>query len=547
MAFNVSARTEDIELTICETKIANPTSSSTLAGSSDNVDSISKAKNKKIQDKQHMADSNGLLGRLQRMESWLDQKMGIETQGIDRILEEDKVPPSVINMFLMWWSLTCHVGALPMGMLGPEFGLTFGQSVVAIILGAFLGSFCSASCGSLGPKLGLRAIATSRYSFGFYGANFCSLINIVTGTGYATVNAVVVGQLLSSVTEYKLSLSIGCIFIGILSYVISIFGFKVIHSYVKYAWIGSFIVLCILAGQIGSKVDVSRPATQTGLAHIGAFLSFLSINFSASASWGTVAADYLCNYPASTPKLKIYLLTIFGMVLPTTFTVIVGACLGNIAFNTTSETGSKLITYAHPALAEAYRDHGLGGILRASYYPEALSKTILAMLSFSVLANNVVVNYSVGLSFQLFGDCFHAVPRFVWSFLNAILITILAVIGRENLSNIVANFVGMLGYWAISFTLILGIEDQVFRRRSGYNLDYWDIPSKLPWGIAAIATLLVSYLAGGLTGMSQSLYIGPIARKFGGVGGDVGVVLSGFFTLIIYPIARFYELKAYGK
>ncbi|POS84165.1 hypothetical protein EPUL_004194, partial [Erysiphe pulchra] len=546
MAFKASARTEDIELAVFKTNIPKTTSPSSPADSSDNVDPMSKIKNEKTHDKQHTAHSNGLLGKLQRMESWLDNKMGIETQGIDRIPEEDKVPPSVINMFLMWWSLTCHVGAIPMGILGPEFGLTFGQCVAAIILGAFLGSSCSALCGTLGPKLGLRAIATARYSFGFYGAKFCSLINIVTGTGYATVNAVVVGQLLSSVTEHKLSPSIGCILIGILSYVISVFGFKVIHSYVKYAWIGSFIVLCILAVQISSKVDVSRPPTQTGLAHTGAYLSFLTINFSASATWGTVAADYFCNYPASTPKWKIYFLMIFGIVLPTSFTVIVGSCLGNIAFNTTSGTGSNLITYAHPALAEAYRDHGLGGILRASYYPAALSKIILAMLSFSVLANNIVVNYSAGLSCQLFGDYFHAVPRFIWSLLNAILITVLAVIGRENLSSIVANFVSMLGYWAISFTIILGIEDQVFRRRSGYNLDFWNIPSKLPWGIAAIAALFVSYLAGGLSGMSQSLYIGPIARKFGGTGGDVGVILSGLFTLIIYPIVRFYELKAYG-
>ncbi|KAI6247030.1 Purine-cytosine permease FCY22 [Erysiphe necator] len=546
MTFEASTTKDDIESTLHETGPPKANSPLFPSDSSGVVDLMFQTKNEEECDR-HKAGGNGLLGKLQRMEGWLDNKMGIETQGVDRIPEADKVPPSVFNMFLMWWSLTCHVGALPMGMLGPDFGLTFRQCLAAIIIGAFLGSACSASCGTLGPKLGLRAIATARYSFGFYGAKVCSLINIVTGAGYATVNAVVVGQLLSSVTEQKLSPSIGCILIGVLSYVISIFGFKVIHSYVKYAWIGSFIVLCILLGQICSKVDISRKATQTGLPHVGAFLSFLTINFSSSATWGTVAADYFCNYPANTPKWKIYFLMIFGIVLPTSFTAIVGACLGNIAFNVTSETGSNLTSYAYPVFAEAYHDHGLGGILRVSYYPDVLSRIILTLLSFSVLANNIVVNYSVGLSFQLLGDCFHAVPRFIWSLLIAILITVLAVIGRENLSNIVANFVSMLGYWAISFTLILGIEDGVFRRRSGYNLDYWNVPSKLPWGIAAMAALLVSYLAGGLTGMSQSLYVGPIARKFGGNGGDVGVILSGLFTLIIYPIVRFYELKAYGK
>jgi hypothetical protein len=40
----------------------------------------------------------GLFRSLRRGEEWLDAKMGIETRGIDRIPEEDKKPPSIINM-----------------------------------------------------------------------------------------------------------------------------------------------------------------------------------------------------------------------------------------------------------------------------------------------------------------------------------------------------------------------------------------------------------------------------------------------------------------
>ena len=36
----------------------------------------------------------------------------------------------------------------------------------------------------------------------------------------------------------------------------------------------------------------------------------------------------------------------------------------------------------------------------------------------------------------------------------------------------------------------------------------WDVPSKLPWGLAAVMALLTGYLAGGVTGMSQTWYIG---------------------------------------
>ena len=71
----------------------------------------------------------------------------------------------------------------------------------------------------------------------------------------------------------------------------------------------------------------------------------------------------------------------------------------------------------------------------------------------------------------------------------------------------------------------------------------WDQPSKLPVGIAAVSALLTGYLAGGVTGMSQTWYIGPIAAQFGGDGGDVGIFLSAAFTVVWYSVGRTLELK----
>jgi hypothetical protein len=58
----------------------------------------------------HLQNAIAPLRFLGKGEEWLDQKMGIETQGIDRILEDKKMPPSIFNTFFMWWSMTCHVG-----------------------------------------------------------------------------------------------------------------------------------------------------------------------------------------------------------------------------------------------------------------------------------------------------------------------------------------------------------------------------------------------------------------------------------------------------
>ena len=47
--------------------------------------------------------------------------------------------------------------------------------------------------------------------------------------------------------------------------------------------------------------------------------------------------------------------------------------------------------------------------------------------------------------------------------------------------------------------------------------------------------------------MAQTWYIGPIAAKFGGSGGDVGIYLSAVFTAIIYPIVRAIEKRKSGR
>ena len=110
----------------------------------DSVDEVGKVRD--------IRQHNRFVRSMANAEGWLDAKMGIELQGIDRIPEEQKRPPQLINIFLLWWSLNVHVGVVPLGLLGPLFGLTLGQSVGASFLGICLGALCTAYTGTLGPK-----------------------------------------------------------------------------------------------------------------------------------------------------------------------------------------------------------------------------------------------------------------------------------------------------------------------------------------------------------------------------------------------------------
>lgn len=100
-----------------------------------------------------LKERKGFFRSLRKGEDWLDSKLGIETRGIDRIPDDEKQPPSSWNMLLLWWSLNVHVGVIPLGILGPAFGLTLGQSVAANIIGNVLGALCTSYTATLGPKV----------------------------------------------------------------------------------------------------------------------------------------------------------------------------------------------------------------------------------------------------------------------------------------------------------------------------------------------------------------------------------------------------------
>ncbi|KAH8645415.1 permease for cytosine/purines, uracil, thiamine, allantoin-domain-containing protein [Xylariales sp. PMI_506] len=465
----------------------------------------------------------------------MDKRFGVESQGIDRIAEDARRPPSLANAVLLWYSMNLHVGSLPVGFLGPELGLPLGMSIAAIVVGVFTGAFLPAFCSILAPKLGLRAIATSRYSFGFWGAKLCGLINVLVNIGFGVISSVVAGQLINAVSDFTVSISVGCVIICLLSFVVSLFGFRVIHTVEKYSWILAFILSLVLVVQAAPQIDPAAPSPWSGTALAGAFLIFFAAAFAYASAWCTVAGDYYVNYRAETSPWTIFSLSYFGITIPTTFILIIGACVGQATFN-------------YAPWTEVYEAHGFGAVLGAIYHPSGWSKFALVMSMFTTVGTVSATFYSCSLSCQALGHYFHAVPRFVWALVAFAANVALSVAGQEHLSDLLLDFCNLLSYWTVSFTVILFLEHVWFRRGGvGYDVDAWDSPSRLPPGVAAVVSLLVGYCAGGIPGMDQTWFVGPIAKMFGGPGGDVGVFLSLVFTLISYMALRTLEKRFSGR
>lgn len=116
-----------------------------------------------IHDTRKIQSNITVLRKLREGEEWLDRVVGIELQGIDRVPDEAKQPPSIWNIFLLWWSLNVHVGVIPLGLLGAEFGLTLGQNVAATLIGSALGAICTGYNGTLSPKVSSKLVAIGMF------------------------------------------------------------------------------------------------------------------------------------------------------------------------------------------------------------------------------------------------------------------------------------------------------------------------------------------------------------------------------------------------
>ena len=152
-------------------------------------------------------------------------------------------------MMLFWFSLLCSPTLIQIGMLGPIFGLSVYTSVILTIFATLIGSVVPAFTATLCPPTGLRQIAVARYSLGIWGAKLCGILNIIVNIGYATISSIVGGELLRAVSGGSLSLVVGIVIIVIIAFVVSFFGFAIIHHYERYAWIAAVILLCDLYGQ----------------------------------------------------------------------------------------------------------------------------------------------------------------------------------------------------------------------------------------------------------------------------------------------------------
>lgn len=197
------------------------------------------------------------------------------------------------------------------------------------------------------------------------------------------------------------------------------------------------------------------------------------------------------------------------------------------------------------------------GVLLASWHSQAFGTDVLSTatkplgtvwsdilllgLVASVVANNIPNDYSLGLTIQVLGKSWESVKRWVWTLIGAVIYTVVAILLIQiygvTVSDTLTFFLLLVAYWLGPFSIILLLENFVFRR-GRYNLAAWDDSTVLKRGVTAAIIAFILGLVGAALSANQYIpphsFSGPIGNAFGGdLGFEVGTVVAGVSYFIL--------------
>jgi len=450
----------------------------------------------------------------------IPEERTVEREGIERVSPAARTHVRIYDNFTLWFSANLVISTVALGAIAvPVFGLGFWDSVYAILIFNVLGAIPVAVLATMGPKLGLRQMTISRFSFGWSGASIMALFNVAACTGWSAVNAIVGGQLVAAVTGGTIGRPVAILAIAVITTIFGMYGYKHVHRYARYAWIPAAIIFVMLMIVVGPKVTII-PTPAFGVAEIASFVSFGGAIYGFSTGWSSYAADYSVRQPQRTPTSRVFWYTFLGIVVPCIILEIFGMAL-TTAFKSASG-GDLLAAAAQP----------LGGI----------GSFLLIILALSIVANNIPNAYSIGLSMQVLSKTCERVGRITWTLFGAVFYMLIAIPAVSDFNNTLSNFLLIIAYWLGPWSIIL-IEEHFLFRRGRYNVDDWDNRARLPVGWAALVAMGLG-LVGIYLGAAQALFVGPIAKLFNPpYGMDVGFELGLIFAGIVYPFLRRMELS----
>ena len=261
-----------------------------------------------------------------------------------------------------------------------------------------------------------------------------AIFNVVACVGWSAINVIVGAQLLNAVNSDVPGYA-GIIIIAAATFLITLFGYKIVHLYEFWSWIPSFIVFLIVVGEFAHSGAFKKLPMGAGKAETGSVLSYAASIFGFGTGWTSFAADYTVYQPHNVSRVKIFAWTYGGLILPLLFLEILGVAVAT-AYVPASTKGLVNPFY------DGYAASGVGGLLAAVLFPPLgrFGQFCLLVLALSIIANNCPNMYSLTFSMQVLGRWTQAVPRLIWTFIGTLVYCAIAIPGYAHFEKVLEDF-----------------------------------------------------------------------------------------------------------
>src|SRR5215472_15701308 len=249
---------------------------------------------------------------------------GIETRSIDWIPDGER-HGKVWHQAPLWFLGNFQYFTIPIGFIGPSFGLSLAWTIVAGTLGILVGTMFMALHATQGPTLGLPQMIQSRAQFGFRGVIVALFAMLFTYMAFNVADQVLLAQGLHGAFGWNTNLVAIVVTVG--AALLAIYGYDWVHRVFRALLVVllplmAIITIGVIAGQAGSVAS----HTVYGF-NWPAFMAQMSAAAAYNITYAGYVSDYSRYLPSSTPRGKIIAYVFAGASTPAIWLIALGAWL----------------------------------------------------------------------------------------------------------------------------------------------------------------------------------------------------------------------------
>ncbi len=445
---------------------------------------------------------------------------GIEVRSIDWIPDTER-HGKVWHQGPLWFLGNFQYFTIPIGFVGPAFGLSLWWTIVAGTLGILIGTCFMAFHAAQGPVFGLPQMIQSRAQFGFRGVVVALFAALFTYLAFNIADQVLLAEGLHGAFGWNANVVAIVATVG--AALLAIYGYDWLHRIFRWLlYILLPLIAIITVGVITGHAGGVAPHTAYGFNWTG-FMAQLSAAAAYNITYACYVSDYSRYLPRKTRRRSVIAWVFAGATTPAVWLIALGAWL---------------------AIRLGAVD-GLVGLQTAGNHVFSHLGTAAAFISAAALAATMGMNAYGGMLTSLAGvDSFRKVnptrrARVVTILILMVIWFVIAKLISTSAVGVVFTSLTLMLYLLVPWTTV-NLIDFFFVRRGHYSIidifaphgiyGVWSPRGLIAYGIGFACEIPFMVLLNLVT--LKSYFTGPLATHINSV--DIAWIVGAATTGIAY-------------